>query len=241
MNTIATNPTTAVVTGIRTELPGTSYTGSITGIASTAPKTGSGKADEKPGSITNITADSTFSLFPPSPVNFKKLDGEYPATVTAVQLVELPTHESTPGRKPGRKAKNAKRKVAAKAKAPKAGAKQLCLTFTLDDKRADGTDYTVEKNLKPKRDRESIFGEFLKNLLPDADSFNQFFTDYKPARLLSRRCTLKIKESRHQGQSNFKIMGAQPAPAQELTYIGAIGDTVTSSIRETAPVQPVAA
>lgn len=236
MNTFAANPSAAVISGSTPVIPSTSNNPG----SSASSKEGKGKQNEKQPIVHNITVDSTESLFPPSPSNFTKLDGKYAATVTAVQTVEQPAGETTGGRKPGRKAKAGKGKPTPKINKPKPGARVLRLIFTLDHKRADGMIYSVEKDLRPKRNKDSKFGEFVKGILSDVESYDRFFTDYMPAQLLNRRCTLEIKESRRQGQSNFKITDVQPA-APEFSYSGTVGSTVTGRINEAVEPQAAAA
>lgn len=169
-------------------------------------KNGKGKHDEKNPTVVNITADSTLSLFPPSASDFKRLDGEFSAVVAAIQLVEKPRREVAPDKKVARKAKAGARKQQEKAKPAKPAIQLLRLTFTLDEKRSDGMAYNVEKDILPKRDRESTFGAIIARILPDPEKFNRFFSDYKPVHLLNQRCVLKIKESRRQGQSTMRIL-----------------------------------
>lgn len=239
MNTNIINPTATVVPGTSAETAAALSATSVTTPTPAAKNGHHGKGDDARPAITEILPDSTDTLFPPTPMNFKKLDGEYLATVTRVQLVEEPSPEATTSRKAGRKtkavrkAKGGKRKPAAKTKSKP---KLLRLTFTLDHQRADGAAYTVTKDLRSKRSQESTFGEFLKQLLPDPASFSGFFADFRPARLHGCRCTLKIKESRRLDQSSFNIVSAAPAPtpapAPELAYVGRMGSTVTGQIRE---------
>jgi hypothetical protein len=239
MNNLALNPTAAVVTG-SSPTP-SSVSSNANPSAST--KDNKGKPNDKQPNILNITTDSTYSLFPPSPTNFAKLEGKYAATVTAVQTVEQPARESTVGRKPGRKARAGKGKPTPKSKVPKPGARVLRLLFTLDQKRADGMIYSVEKDLRPKRNKDSKFGEFLKGILSDVESYDRFFSDYMPVHLLNRRCTLEIKESRRQGQSTFKVLDVLPAtaPAPEFTYSGTLGSTVTGRMNSIVEPQAAAA
>ena len=228
MTTFGTNPTVTISTSATPANPPAPNKASPYSSA----KDGKAKQHGTQPTVLDIAADSTFSLFPQAPSNHARLDGEYTATVTAVQTVEQPARERTGGRKQGRKAKGGKGKQTPKNKTPKPGTKLLRLTFTLDHQRADGMTYCVEKDLRPKRNKESKFGEFMKGILADAESFERFFSDFKPAQLLNRRCTLGIKESRRQGLSNFKISNVQPAPsvAPEFCHSGNIGNRVTGHI-----------
>lgn len=239
MSTTATNPIDAISIGSTPAAPAISKNPGT----SSPSKDGKGKPNDNQPIIHNITADSTLSLFPQAATSYPKLDDNYAATVTAVQTVEQPVRERNVGRKQGRKGKNAKGKSAAKSKSTKPGAKLLRLIFTLDHKRADGMVYSIEKDLRPKRAKDSKFGEFLKGILSDSESFDGFFIDFQPARLLNRRCTLQIKEARRKGQSSFKILDVLPAKVSTLggAYPGAISDTVAGRINEPVELHAVAA
>lgn len=206
-------------------------------------RNGGGKLDPKKPVETEITADSDLSLFVRTPADFKRLDGDYQATVSKILVVELPPREIATGKKSSgkAKAKAGKGKQAAKAKAPKPGAKLLRFTFTLAHQRADGATYVAEKEVRPKRERESKFAEFVGKLLPEPGALDQFFTDYRPSRLLNRRCTLKLKELRREGQSQLKILEVMPAPASEPVmehvHAGRTGTQVEGHVnRVTEPV-----
>lgn len=175
---------------------------------------GNGQTDGKHPAEIEITADSDVCLFTSSPSDSPRLDGDFIATVTKILLVELPPREAAAGKKLGRKPKAGKGTKVAKAKTVKPAARVLRFTFTLENKRPDGTNYSVEKDIRPKRSRDSKFAEFVGKLLPDTQALDQFFNNYRPSQLLNQRCSLKIKEVRRMGQSTLKIldMAAMPAP-----------------------------
>jgi len=183
-----------------------------------AHKNGNGKTDAKKPAEIEITTDSDVSLFTKSLSDFPRLEGEFTATVTKILLVELPPRGLAGGKKTGRKtkAKAGKLKQSAKAKATKPADRLLRLSFTLDAKRADGMTYVAETEVRPKRERESKFAEFVAKLLPEPRALDQFFNDYRPSQLLNRRCTLKIKELRREGQSTLKILDVTAAPVPAL-------------------------
>lgn len=87
------------------------------------------------------------------------------------------------------------------SKPSKPGAKLLRLKLQLDEKRADGMTYTVEKEIRGQEDRDSKFGEFMMKIFTDEGALNQFFSTYRLSMLLNRRCALKLKEVRRKGQS----------------------------------------
>jgi len=171
---------------------------------------GNGQTDGKHPAEIEITADSDVCLFTSSPSDSPRLDGDFIATVTKILLVELPPREAAGGKKP----KAGKGKKVAKEKTVKPAARVLRFTLTLENKRPDGTNYSVEKDIRPKRSRDSKFAEFVGKLLPDTQALEQFFNNYRPSQLLNRRCNLQIKEIRRKGQSTLKIldMAAMPAP-----------------------------
>lgn len=173
---------------------------------------GNGKSDGNHPAEIEITADSDVCLFTSSPSDSPRLDGDFIATVTKILIVELPPREAAGGKKP----KAGKGKKVAKAKTVKPAARVLRFTLTLENKRPDGTNYTVEKDIRPKRSRDSKFAEFVGKLLPDTQALDQFFKDYRPSQLLNRRCSLKIKEVRRMGQSNLKILDIAAVPAPVL-------------------------
>ena len=232
MNVTATNPT---VTAMNGSTPAASPVAG-NGSTSSPAKESKARQNDRLPVIVNITQGSDTALFTPSPAKFEKLDGEYAATITDVSFTELPPSEPKPSKKHGRKAKGAKGKAAAKAKGAKSGAKLVLLKFTLDHKRADGMTYTVEKEVRAQQDRESRFGEFMKKVLTDEASFNQFFSDYRLSPLLNRRCSLKLKEARCKGQSSIRILDVLPAPvlAPGFQHSGKTGSSVTGPIAEHA-------
>lgn len=206
-------------------------------------KDGKGKPNDNQPIIHIITPDSDMALFAPSPAKFAKLEGDYDATITGVTVMELPPREQKP-KKNGRKTKGGKGKAVTKSKPSKPskpGAKLLSLKFQLDERRADGMTYTVEKEIRGQEDRDSKFGEFMMKILTDEGSLNQFFSTYRLSMLLNRRCALKLKEARRKGQSSFKILDVLPAKVSTpaFTYTGTTREAVTGPIKE--PVHQLAA
>ena len=173
---------------------------------------GNGQTDGKHPAEIEITADSDVCLFTSSPSDSPRLDGDFIATVTKILIVELPPREAAGGKKP----KAGKGKKVAKEKTVKPAARVLRFTLTLENKRPDGTNYSVEKDIRPKRNRDSKFAEFVGKLLPDTQALDQFFKDYRPSQLLNRRCNLTIKEIRRKGQSTLKILEMAAMPTQAL-------------------------
>jgi len=233
MTTTTTNSTDAINVGSNPAAPAIS-----TNPSSSSPS-GTGKQpkhNDKQPIVYTITADSDTALFLPRQPKIGKLDGDYNATITGVSLKEIPLSETKPKKKNGRKTKGGKGKAAAKTKPSKPGAKRVSLMFQLDKRRSDGTTYTVEKEIRAQQDLDSKFGEFMKKILTDEGTLNQFFSTYRLSVLLNRRCALKLKEVRRKGQSSIKILDVLPPQvlAPEFANSGTIDHTVEGRINESA-------
>ncbi len=191
-----------------------------------------------------ITAASEFVLFKPSLARFPRLDGIFEATLTKIVVSDV-ARKPIKARKGARKAKASKSGRPAKPSAEKPAGKQLSVTFELTTKRADGASYVAVKEIRANDDQESRFGSFVKVILPEAQAQQQFFADWRVARLMGQKCQLKIKESRPNDQPVLKIIEVLPLeqqkPALDAAPVQDLDQHVTqSSVGQSNAAEPQA-